>query len=239
MCPLFSVLLHVIIVARPALIANLVKSYSSRMNRIRHISLEQSLFDMTQKISTLDMQHFSVTAEGNLRTAMEVQANPVAPYLQKLHPAQDEDMLSSRKERVQPWIKYTIRNEWSMMECLLGTIRTNSIARLLVPKNADALMACCEQDQYVHETTYAVYPAPWLTRLGLRRGFHFRLSSSSTQGWQHTLQPFCAVPDDSLIFKFCEKGNIAAVRTLLSEGSASIRDTNSEGFTPLHVSRSD
>ncbi|KAI4100258.1 MAG: hypothetical protein LQ339_005565, partial [Xanthoria mediterranea] len=39
---------------------------------------------------------------------------------------------------------------------------------------------------------------------------------------------------DALIFKFCKDGNLPAVRTLLLEGQASVRDTDSQGCTPLH-----
>jgi hypothetical protein len=44
-------------------------------------------------------------------------------------------------------------------------------------------------------------------------------------------------PDAALIFDFCQSGNIDGVRTLFSKGLASVRDVNSEGATPLHVSR--
>ena len=58
----------------------------------------------------------------------------------------------------------------------------------------------------------------------------------SIQGLKNTLKTFRPVPDDALIFEFCRQGNASAVMSLLSGGHASIRDTDSHGFTPLHVS---
>lgn len=92
-----------------------------------------------------------------------------------------------------------------------------------------------EQDQYESKTLYVIYPAPWLIRLGFQYGLHLGLLSSSTDGWKNTLKTFCPVPDDALIFEFCRQGNVSAVQTLLSEGRASVRDTDSWGLTPLHV----
>ena len=51
------------------------------------------------------------------------------------------------------------------------------------------------------------------------------------------LDTFRPVPDDAPIFKFCTEGLLSAVRRLLIEGQASVRDTDSRGRTALHVSR--
>ena len=44
------------------------------------------------------------------------------------------------------------------------------------------------------------------------------------------------VPDAALIFEFCQEGNMAGARSLLSRGEASVRDIDSLGRTPLYVS---
>ncbi len=90
-------------------------------------------------------------------------------------------------------------------------------------------------DQYEFETYFTWHPAPWLMRLGIKFGVNASISKSYW-GWKNTLNTFSAVPDDSLIFDFCKTGNIGGVQTLLTRGKASVRDTNSQGWTPLHVS---
>ena len=95
-----------------------------------------------------------------------------------------------------------------------------------------------DQGPYNTENVYDVCPAPWLTRLGIRYGLHLALNFSSIQGWKHTLQPLSVVPDDALIFDFCMIGDVSVVRQLFLEGHASPRDTDSGGYTPLHVSHS-
>jgi hypothetical protein len=85
------------------------------------------------------------------------------------------------------------------------------------------------------ETQFTFYPASWLAWWGLNFGVHVVLHREGT-AWKNSLQTFQAVPDDSLIFEFCEQGNVMAVNSLLVSGRASPRDTNSKGWTPLHVS---
>lgn len=84
-------------------------------------------------------------------------------------------------------------------------------------------------------TSFIFYPASWLTRLGFRYGVEAKLSNS-TAGWQFNFCPVRAVPDNSLIFELCQRGNAKAVELLLQRGDASVRDTSSKGWTPLHVS---
>lgn len=84
-----------------------------------------------------------------------------------------------------------------------------------------------------HVSSYALYPSWLLAKLGISQGL--LIQARCTDGWQYTIQPFNAVPDDSLIFTFCANGNIDAVRTLLSSGKASLRDRSSRGYTPLFV----
>ena len=89
-------------------------------------------------------------------------------------------------------------------------------------------------DQYEFETFFTWHPAAWLMRLGIKFGVNASISKSHW-GWKNTLNAISAVLDDSLIFDFCSTGNIGGVQSLLARGKASIRDTNSQGWTPLHV----
>lgn len=86
-----------------------------------------------------------------------------------------------------------------------------------------------------HETSFTYHPAPWYLRMFLNFGVNV-LFMKASQGWQYKIQTFRAVPYDSLIFDFCEKGNLDGVRTLLGRREASPWDVNPEGWTPLHVS---
>ena len=85
-------------------------------------------------------------------------------------------------------------------------------------------------------TSFIFYPSEWLTRIGLRYGVEANLRTS-TSGWRFDYSPVRAVPDNSLIFRLCREGELKAVQILLERGDASIRDTNSQGWTPLHVSQ--
>ena len=122
------------------------------------------------------------------------------------------------------------------MEYFMGTIRAESKTQLQTLKETNDLTPYYEQDQYEHETSYTIYPATWLIRIGIHHGLRLKFLSSSTQGWKTSLKAFCPVPDNALIFEFCKEGNVSAVRGLLSGGHASVRDTDSQGYTPLHVS---
>jgi len=138
--------------------------------------------------------------------------------------------------RKSAWLKRTLRMERSVMECLLFTVRTESSIKIQTSRETDGLEQHGVQDKYEHETSYTVSPATWLISLGVHHGLHLRCFLSSTQGWKNTLKTICPVPDDALIFDFCKAGNVPAVRRLLSGGLASVRDTDSGGYTPLHVS---
>lgn len=77
-------------------------------------------------------------------------------------------------------------------------------------------------------------PATWLVRFGLAYELQLGLIRS-VQTWKTTFQVFQPVPDDSPIFAFCWSGNIEGVQKLLTTKRASVWDTNSCGWTPLHV----
>jgi hypothetical protein len=91
---------------------------------------------------------------------------------------------------------------------------------------------------YYIVTSFIFYPSRWLTKMGLRHGMEANLSKTKDSGrWKFKVSPIRAVPDNSLIFDLCRTGNLQGVQLLLNRLDASIRDTNSSGWTPLHVSR--
>ncbi|KAH7309248.1 hypothetical protein BKA65DRAFT_543480 [Rhexocercosporidium sp. MPI-PUGE-AT-0058] len=85
--------------------------------------------------------------------------------------------------------------------------------------------------------TFAFYPSWLLRRLGVSYGLW--IEGRSTNGWQYTIQPFNAVPVYAPIFRYCPLGDVAAVRTILSSGYASLKDQDPKGRMPLwYASRS-
>lgn len=84
-------------------------------------------------------------------------------------------------------------------------------------------------------SSFTFFPSYWLTAAGINYGLEANMFTTST-GWQFNFNPIRAVPDDAPIFSAARSGNISAVRFLLAEGKASVRDTNSKGWNPLHVS---
>lgn len=130
--------------------------------------------------------------------------------------------------------RYEVDAYSSVTENMLGKISfTTKTFRLRSRRSAD-LDACPSDDQYEFETSFTLHPAPWLIRCGVIFGLSVAVARS-IQGWKQKLESYRAVPDDSAIFRHCYKGDLGAVRSLFSSGMASPLDTNSYGWTPLHV----
>ncbi|MCJ1307305.1 hypothetical protein MMC25_000951 [Agyrium rufum] len=90
-----------------------------------------------------------------------------------------------------------------------------------------------ETPQYKRQTTFVFHPAQWLIKLGFQHGLRAAFSKCSALGPNYVVAVTRPVPDDSLIFQFCEDGNLSAVRTLMSRGHASVRDVDSYGRSAL------
>lgn len=133
---------------------------------------------------------------------------------------------TSREEIPAQQLSYNIKTSFGTVYFRSRTFRTRD--RFKSGKRQSS-------DQYEFETYFTWHPAPWLTRLGIKFGINASISKSC-RGWRNTLSTFAAVPDDSLIFEFCKTGNIGGIQTLLTKGDASVRDTDTQGWTPLHVS---
>ena len=117
-----------------------------------------------------------------------------------------------------------------------GTVWIRTAQKILYPVSEDNVTKGIVESPSESHTSVTIRPAQWLSMLGMKRGVHFSFTRSTIHGWKHTISPFRVVPDDALIFEFCKLGNLSAVQQLLSGGDASARDTDSRGFTPLHVS---
>ena len=130
-------------------------------------------------------------------------------------------------------------SEWdSATNYLFGTIYTCSTTKQLESTMFGNQETDDEDFHYEHQSSFVIRPAAWLVNLGLASGLRVGLFNSSVRGWKGSLNTFCAVPDDSLIFDLSRDGNLSAIRALFSRGLASVRDTNSYGKTPLHVNTS-
>jgi Ankyrin repeats (many copies) len=84
-------------------------------------------------------------------------------------------------------------------------------------------------------SSFTFFPSWWLNKVGLKYGIEANLFGTPV-GWQFNINPIRAMPDDSPIFSASRKGDLSTVRFLIAEGGASVKDTNSKGWTPLHVS---
>lgn len=92
-------------------------------------------------------------------------------------------------------------------------------------------------NQYENEISITIFPAWWLIKLGISYAPRGSLFRSTTSGWKYQFNPYRLVSSDALIFEFCQSNNLAGVQTLLSRGEASVKDMDSLGRTPLHVSQ--
>lgn len=175
-------------------------------------------------------------ANGHMRNQGAIQGNEMGQEAGFSSAPRQHQLCSSSPAGT--WTKRTLNHKRSILKTVFGTISIDTKARRLRFRNDDD-QSLGEEDhlpEYEYESSFNVYPALWLLKLGFNYGYHISTSSSPFQGWTNNIQPFTLVPDDALIFEFCKIGDLAAVRTLLSRNLASVRDSNSEGLTPLHVS---
>jgi hypothetical protein len=83
--------------------------------------------------------------------------------------------------------------------------------------------------------SFIFYPSSWLTKMGLGYGTEASLTCSPAEGWKFNFAPLRAVPENSLIFDLCRRGEVNAVQLMLDRGDASVKDTSPRGWSPLHV----
>jgi hypothetical protein len=76
-------------------------------------------------------------------------------------------------------------------------------------------------------------PASWIRIL---RGIAILQNRRNYNRWTYTPTPFCVIPSHSPVFAACEAGDVEEVERLFSTGTATVYDTNENGWTLLHVS---
>jgi hypothetical protein len=124
------------------------------------------------------------------------------------------------------------------IESLFGTIHVRSNITETMVTSGDEIEGLEFEDTNVEtKTSFTVYPSRWLQLCGINYGIRVALSKSF-RGMSCGQQTYRAVPDDSLIFKLSERGDVDGIRELFDQKLASPWDTDSYGYTPLIVSYS-
>ncbi|KAG8533003.1 uncharacterized protein KY384_001785 [Bacidia gigantensis] len=222
------------------------QTHYGRLNRIQHSANQQSLAEITECVSRIDLQrsmkienqacippvieksHFqTLHAEASEKDGAG--NNPVYPRatitgssvigqaIDVLPIKAMNEYAHTSKSRIQA--KETLARHEAVVEYLFGTIHIKSKQSRIQVGELD--------DMREWENTVSIRPAGWLVNLGFKYGLKLNLFQSSIQGWKQTLSTSCHVPDDALVFEFCKQGNLDGVRSLLSRGDASIRDVDS------------
>ena len=142
-----------------------------------------------------------------------------------------------RRARQQTLTKDTSTIRASTSRTFFGSIVTTTKTRSLKSRFVEDDALDDEDCQYEQESSFRILPAQWLLKLGFNYAYNFSIHDSSTQGWQWCIKPINLIPDDAPILEFCKQGNLEKVRDLFSQNLASVRDVDSEGYTPLHVSQ--
>lgn len=124
------------------------------------------------------------------------------------------------------------RYQSSTTSTIFGTFYISSQTYALIPEGSD------EDDdnvQYEHFTAIRVHPSQWLIKMGFQYYINAMITQTS-QEWRLLSLKSYPVPDDAIIFSLCNTGDIEAVKKLFSARVATPWDTDSRGWTPLHVS---
>ena len=146
-------------------------------------------------------------------------------------------LLQDKRRSIGPrlWNKKLKYAHSFMEEYFCGSVHVSSTSKLLSPVGSELQE---REDTAGYETQHAISirSAMWLQRLGFTCGLHLHLCETSIHGWKYSLSSFCPVPESAPIFELCWDGNLSAIRELLTNGKASVKDTDRQGITPLHVS---
>ena len=154
-------------------------------------------------------------------------------FVQHLRHGHEGDLSQVQSPLHRPKAKNTLRSADSFFNYCLVSLRVQSVTRLLPLISNEHSMVLNVDNESSCKTTYSFYTAAWMVRMGLGSGLHLGIKSSSLQGWKASLQPFNVIPFDSPVIELCQQGNLPVVRSLLSNGLASIRDRDIHGGTLL------
>ena len=95
---------------------------------------------------------------------------------------------------------------------------------------------CRPQSDFNNSSTQIAFlPGKWLRWLGVTRYLHLNMKHIASFVWYNVLNAPRIIPDDSLIFMYCQQGDVAGMQRLFAEGRASVHDVNSDGLTTLHM----
>ena len=225
-----------------AIVTTISKEPEDTQNHIAALRAETTRVEKTIEDPLLRLR-FAVASERALHgIANEIGANDAMNEVddRKLTSSPSDKLISERDKGFfvdQPLVPLTkqIWRKWNTTNYFFGTIHTYSTTKQLRLNILNYYESDDAEYGYEHESFLTIRPAAWLVKLGLNSGLRIGLFNSSVRGWKSSLDAFCAVADDSLIFDLSRDGNLSAVRDLFSRGLASVRDTNSMGETPLHV----
>ena len=112
--------------------------------------------------------------------------------------------------------------------------------KLLITTETFSTHSGANESQYQSDftsssTQIAFLPSKWLQWLGVTRYLHLSMEHRTSSKWLNGLDAPRIIPDDSLIFMYCQQGDVAGIRGLFAEGRASVHDVNSGGLTILHM----
>jgi hypothetical protein len=139
---------------------------------------------------------------------------------------------TTKRRQVYEGTRIYKRYQTSTTSTIFGTFHISSQTCAVIPEGSD------EDDddvQYEHSTTIRVHPSWWLIKMGFQYHINAMITQTS-QEWRPLFLKSYAVPDDAIIFSLCRTGDIEAVKELFSARVATPWDTDSCGWTPLHVS---
>ena len=218
----------------------------SRSARISSTIMERKLDLISQSITSMSLQRSpgmagllpNAASTSNTHSIEAIPGEFASTISRPLENSDDQSthLIGTATRRRQTSTMRTLWRESQVAGYLFASIRVDSKYKEKIIEGLSDSHGDNQHDQGENETSYTVIPANWLIRLGFQRGFRLKLLSSSTQSWKATLETVRPVPDDALIFDLCVEGDVLGVKTLLSKGFASVRDTDSLGYTPLHVS---
>lgn len=177
-----------------------------------------------------------ISSSNGDRSTMISSSIPIKGFVEPIPDDTQRPDLETGREGDADKRKTVVGSQMAVARTPIGVFHLHS-RKLRVTKASsriDALSSTLEGFEE-YQTSLRYHPAQWLMRWNLMTSGLDVSLSSSIQGWKNTLRTFRAVPDNAPIFEFCRTGNFNAARTLFSSGQASPMDTNSLGWTPLHV----